>query len=253
MKSRVLLITGAGGKVGLLLVSHFLSAGDTVIATCRTAASLKTIRSKYSDYGDSFVAIQSDLMVTDSAKVLHEKLSRMALFPDCIINNARSQNFLKIEKNGEITRENFANEYILDVIVPYELVSVFAGCSSNTLRRVVNIGSQYGLVAANPSLYDDPVQQSPINYSVAKAGVVHLTKELGVRLAGKGIQVNCVAYGGVEGRVGTSFKQRYGELCPQGRMLSEGEIAGPVDMLLSEKCSGMTGHTVVVDGGWSVL
>jgi NAD(P)-dependent dehydrogenase (short-subunit alcohol dehydrogenase family) len=123
---------------------------------------------------------------------------------------------------------------------------------NSQIRRVVNIGSQYGTVAVNPHLYIDPVKQSPLHYGVAKAALAHLTKELAVRLAGKNIQVNCVAFGGVEGRVDDAFKERYAKLCPMGRMLRDDEVVGPVDMLLSDKCSGITGHVLAVDGGWGI-
>ena len=128
---------------------------------------------------------------------------------------------------------------------------VLAHQQNGRLRRVVNIGSQYGTVAANTRLYDDPVTQSPPHYSVAKAALAHLTKELAVRLAPDEIQVNCIAFGGVEGRSDEEFRKRYASLCPQGRMLSEDEVARPVDLLLSGGFSAMTGHVLAVDGGWT--
>jgi hypothetical protein len=101
-------------------------------------------------------------------------------------------------------------------------------------------------------LYSDAVNQSPLHYGVAKAALQQLTRELAVRLANRDIQVNCVAFGGVEGRVDDAFKQRYAQLCPMGRMLREEEVVTPVDMLLSDGCSGVTGHTLAVDGGWGI-
>ena len=50
-----------------------------------------------------------------------------------------------------------------------------------------------------------------------------------MRLAIKNIRVNCVAFGGVEGRVDESFKRRYADLCPMQRMLKESELAAPVN------------------------
>ncbi len=81
---------------------------------------------------------------------------------------------------------------------------------------------------------------------------MHLTKELAVRLASKEVQVNCIAFGGVEGRVDDAFKERYAKLCPLGRMLRDDEIVGPVDMLLSDKCTGFSVHVIAVDGGMSI-
>lgn len=252
MNPRTILITGGSGKFGRSLVSHFLIAGDRVITTCRTDGSLEKLKAEHAHYGERFMGVRTDLTETDAAKALQQQLDTQGVQPDCLVNNARSLSFLKIEENGLVSRENFANEYLLDVIVPYELTMALVMQESSQLRRIVNIGSQYGTVAANPHLYTDPGKQSPLHYGVAKAALAHLTKELAVRLADKGIQVNCVAFGGVEGRVDEAFKQRYAQLCPMGRMLREDEVVGPVDMLLSDRCSGITGQTLAVDGGWSV-
>ncbi len=252
MNPRTILITGGSGKFGESLVSHFLSAGDCVIATCRTEESLERLKAEYARNGYKFLGIKADLTETDAVTDLRKQLDTQGIQPDCLVNNARSLASLKIEENGLVKRENFASEYLLDVIVPYELTMALVMQKNSRLCRVVNIGSMYGTVAANPHLYNDPVKQSPIHYGVAKAALTHLTKELAVRLSKHNIQVNCVAFGGVEGRVDEAFKQRYQQLCPMGRMLQVDEVVGPVEMLLSDKCSGVTGHTLAVDGGWSI-
>lgn len=251
MNPRTILLTGASGKFGKVLCRHFLAAGDTVIGTTRSQESLCRLRE---ELGDSvrFHGIIADLAAVHGSKQLCGELASRALAPDCLINNARSIDFLKTQDDGIVSRENFTNEYLLDVVVPYELTLTLAKQPGSRLQKVVNIGSQYGSVAANPSLYDDPEQQSPIHYSVAKAALVHLTKELAVRLAGLKIQVNCIAFGGVEGRADEAFRQRYGKLCPMGRMLKEEEVPGPVEMLLSWHSQGITGHTLMADGGWSL-
>jgi NAD(P)-dependent dehydrogenase (short-subunit alcohol dehydrogenase family) len=252
VKPRTILVTGGTGKFGHALVSHFLTAGDRVIATCRTDESLEKLSAEYPNAGNKLAGIKVDLTESGAITALIDQLNAQDLSPDCVVNNARSISFLKIDENGLVSRDNFANEYLLDVIVPYELTMALMMQKGSQLRRVVNIGSMYGTVAANPHLYIDPIQQSPLQYSVAKAALAHLTKELAVRLAGKHIQVNCVAFGGVEGRVDEAFKQRYAQLCPMGRMLRDDEVVGPVDMLLSDKCSGITGHILAVDGGWGI-
>lgn len=252
MNPRTILITGGSGKFGRTLVSHFLAAGDRIIATCRTAESLEKLLTEYSSHSDRFVGLKADFTQNNAISLLREQLDVRNIRPDCLVNNARSLDFLKIGKNGLVSRENFSNEYLLDVVVPYELIMALAQQQDSQLRRVLNIGSQYGTVAVNPRLYTDPAKQSPLHYGVAKAALAHLTKELAVRLAGNNIQVNCVAFGGVEGRVDEAFKQRYAQLCPMGRMLRDDEVVGPVDMLLSDKCSGVTGHILAVDGGWGI-
>jgi len=249
MARRNILITGATGKFGRALVAHFLSAGDQVIAVGRTEGKLAQLALDHAGTQD-FVAIRSDLAASGAAGVLAGELATRGLHPDCLVNAARSIQSLRTGPDGQVAREDFAAELLLDVIVPYELTMSLANAANSRLRRVVNIGSQYGTVAANPHLYTSAAS-SPLHYSVAKAAVAHLSREMAVRLAPRGILVNCVAFGGVEGRVDDEFRKRYAHLCPLGRMLREDEIAGPVDMLLSDASSAITGHVLAVDGGWS--
>jgi len=250
MRTRTILLTGASGKFGKLLTHHFLAMGDVVIGTARSRESLERLINGLPNNCNKFIGILVNLAANDGIEKLCVDLTERKLYPDCLINNARSIENLKVQDNGIVNRENFINEYLIDVNVPYELTMTLVKQTGSQLKKVLNIGSQYGIVAANLSLYENPEQQSPIHYSVAKAALVHLTKELAVRLINQGVQVNCIAFGGVEGRVDESFKQRYSTLCPSGRMLKEDEVVGPVELLLSDLSLGITGQTLISDGGW---
>ncbi len=252
MKPRTIVITGGSGKLGRAIVEHFLSRGDCVITTCRTDASRDRLTAELGHHGKRFAVIRCDLTEPQAAGALTEEMALRGERPHCLINNARSLDFLAMGADGVVSRDHFASEFLLDVIAPYELTMALALHEESALRKVINVGSVYGVVAATPSLYEDPNTQSPVHYSVAKAALIHLTKELAVRLSGRHIQVNCVAFSGVEGRVDETFKARYARLCPMGRMLTTQEVVGPIDMLASEQSSGVTGHTFVVDGGWSI-
>jgi len=252
MNSRVILITGGSGKFGRSLLEHFLNKGDVVAFTASSESSISSVYDEFSNKREQLFGFQQDFTSENFSSTLVNQLAEKGLFPEGLVNNARSLDFLKIESDGLVSRNNFINEYLVDVVAPYELTMAFACASESQLSHVVNIGSQYGSVAANPALYDDHAQQSPIHYGVAKAALAHLTKELAVRLADQEIQVNCVAFGGVEGRVDEQFKARYQKLAPLGRMLRDDEVAGPVDYLLSGMSSGMTGQVMAVDGGWGV-
>lgn len=101
-------------------------------------------------------------------------------------------------------------------------------------------------------IYNNLEIETPINYRVAKAGLIHLTKNLSVQLARKGIKVNSISYGGIEGRVKNEFKKRYAKICPIGRMLKLDEVAGAVEFLVTDMSLGMTGHNLIVYGGWTI-
>ena len=244
-----ILITGGSGKIGKCLVKHFLEQGWDVLFTSTSEAGIATVKNQFEStrlYG--FVA---DLLVQDMpvklVGAIHDSFGPV----QHLVNNARSLKSLAVGDDGVTARHHFQTEFLMDVIVPYELSMALFNKQGNELQSIVNIGSQYGVVAPNLGLYERP-QDSVVQYGVAKAALGHLTKELAVRMASRQVRVNCVAYGGVAGRVDESFKARYAALCPAGRMLDESEIAGPVDFLVRAGSSGVTGHTLVVDGGWSI-
>lgn len=249
---RTIVLTGATGLIGRVLVKHFVDSGDIVVAIGRSHCLLNALRAELNDKSNQIYGIDVDLCSENACDEIKNSLASANLYPDCLVNNARDASYLRLSDDGKVERSQFMGELLMDIIVPYELTMVLAQKADSRLKSVVNIGSQYGVVAPNLRLYSDPKKDSPLHYGVAKAGLVHLTKELAVRLADRGIRVNCVAFGGVEGRVEEAFKKRYSLLCPMGRMLNESDLAGPVDLLLSSSASAITGHTLVVDGGWSI-
>jgi NAD(P)-dependent dehydrogenase (short-subunit alcohol dehydrogenase family) len=248
--AKTILITGATGKVGRRLVKHFLEQGLTVVATSRSAEKLAALAAESAGLRGSLATVEADLPA-DVPGPLLECLNRRDLLPHALVNNARDLTNLKVGADGLPGREQWSAELVLGVAVPLELTMALAAAPGSRLGAVVNIASMYGVVAANPALYDHPAQQSPIHYGTIKAALLHLTKEMAVRLAPRGIRVNAVSFGGVEGRVSEEFKARYAKLCPLGRMLREDELASAVEFLVSAGASGMTGHNLVVDGGWS--
>lgn len=252
MAMRTILITGATGKLGRQMVSHFLAAGDRIVATGRTEDSIGELRRAHAGAGDRLLAVAVDFMDPAAIGSLLVRLEAVDWRPDGLVNNARSLAYLGTRDDGTTTREDFVGEFVVDVVAPYELTMAIALRPDSALRNVVNIGSQYGVVAGNSALYQGHRRYLPIQYSVAKAGLAHLTRELAVRLAGKGVRVNCVAFGGFEGRTDEGFRARYASLCPMGRMLRDDEVVGPVEFLLSDASSSMTGETISADGGWTL-
>lgn len=248
--TKSILITGGTGKVGFQLVKHFLSIGFNVITTSRNEANIIKLKDKLSA-SDKLYYLILDLEDQDSPEKIYNYCQAQKLDVNFVINNARNQSYLEIE-NEETTRNNWLGEYLLDVIVPYELAMQFSKDSYKSLHGIINISSMYGVVAPNPNLYKDFHKESPINYGVSKAAQIHLTKELAVRLSNKKVAVNSVSFGGIKGRVDNEFLDRYANLTPSGEMLEEEDVIGAVDFLVSNKSKHMTGHNIVVDGGWSI-
>ena len=239
-----ILITGGTGKIGSGLVEHFHSLGRTVVFTSRSDENIaKTIAGRERLHG-----IKVDFMRESAAEEVVVALDRLGLDVSALVNNARDLAALGVEDDGTVPDANWLAEYRIDVVLPYQLTRALA--KKGTLRQVVNVSSMYGMNSFNPHLYEGPFRP-PLQYACAKAALIHLTKCLAVQFAPQKIAVNCVTYGGVEGRVDEDFKKRYAALCPMERMMKDDETVGSVDFLLSEKAAYITGQNIVVDGGWS--
>lgn len=250
MTQATILITGGTGKFGKRYVEHFCKKGWDVVFTTTSSQRGRELSEAQEGVGRC-LDIECDLTQDGSVEYLNDILSSEGIRVNHLVNNARSLSHLKVGEDGVTNREDFVSEYLMDVVVPYELSMSLWKRQPDALTTITNISSQYGVVAANSNLYDEHAQQSPIQYSVAKAALNQMTRELAVRMASDAIRVNAVAYGGVEGRTDEAFKTRYSRMVPNGRMLSESEIPGPVDFLASEGSSAITGHVLMADGGWT--
>lgn len=253
MMCRRVLITGGTGKIGRALSFGFAKAGWEVIITSRSQERAEILVKEL----NAINARNNHGLVwegrIDSPEIeLINLLTEREIQPHCLINNVRDQANLNLGIDGRPPLSSWVNEFYLGVVVACELAMQLSATNNGFLENVINIASIYGIVAPNLSLYSEPVSQSAIHYGVCKAALIHLTKELAVRMTCKGIRVNAISYGGVEGRVDNGFLQRYKTLCPQERMLTEEDLAGPALFLSSPAATGITGHNLVVDGGWSI-
>lgn len=246
------LITGGTGKIGYKLTEGLAGLGYNVIFTSRSEAKITDVEERLGALEGKVKGILLDLESPGLINEMDNQLEQFNMRPAALINNARNISFLKPDEKGYMPFENWIGEFNMAVTVPYLLSMHLAEQFNTPFYKIINIASMYGVVAPNLKLYDQHAAQSPINYGTCKAAMIHLTKELAVRLAHKDIQVNAVSYGGVEGRVNEEFLNRYKQLVPQGRMLAEDELLAPISFLLSENCKPLTGHNLIYDGGWTI-
>jgi NAD(P)-dependent dehydrogenase (short-subunit alcohol dehydrogenase family) len=213
-----------------------------------TAASLE--HQLQSSYRETFIrGFALNLSSLDSINELITSIRADRRLPSVIVHCARSAATLAT-KNGIPAWSDWQLEYAIDVIGTYNLTIGLQVDLAEKGGSVILISSIYGMVAVNTTIYSDPEAVSPIHYSCAKAAQIQLMKELSVRLA-PSIRVNAVSYGGVEGRAPADFIERYSSQCPARRMLCGSDLSGAVVFLASDDAAGITGHNLVVDGGWT--
>jgi NAD(P)-dependent dehydrogenase (short-subunit alcohol dehydrogenase family) len=120
---------------------------------------------------------------------------------------------------------------------------------------MVLFSSMYGRVAPDPRIYLKPLEPNHIEYGIAKAGIEQMTRYLAVAWARDGIRVNGIAPGPFPNpkvqQNHPGFIDRLADKVPLGRVGRADEIVGAAVFLASNAASYVTGHTLVVDGGWT--
>ena len=115
---------------------------------------------------------------------------------------------------------------------------------------VILFSSIYGFVAPQMDLYAGTDMVNPAGYGASKGGLLQLTRYLATVLAPR-IRVNAISPGGVWRNQPEAFHECYVSRTPLGRMATEEDVKGAVAYLASDLSAYVTGHNLVVDGGWT--
>ena len=115
---------------------------------------------------------------------------------------------------------------------------------------VILFSSIYGLVGPQMDLYAGTAMANPAGYGASKGGLLQLVRYLATVLAPR-IRVNAISPGGVWRNQPEAFHECYVSRTPLGRMATEEDLKGAVAYLASDLSAYVTGHNLVVDGGWT--
>ena len=116
---------------------------------------------------------------------------------------------------------------------------------------IINFASTYGVVAPDFSIYEETTMTMPVAYSAIKSGIIAFSKYMSSYHAKNNIRVNCISPGGVFDKQTDSFVKKYIAKTPLGRMATPEDMVGAVVYLASDASSYVTGHNLIVDGGWT--
>ena len=119
------------------------------------------------------------------------------------------------------------------------------------MQNIINISSIYGVYAPDWNLYSGTLMSNPAGYSVSKGGLLQLTRWLATTIA-PNVRVNAISPGGIFRNQPESFIKSYEGKTPLGRMATEDDFRGAVAYLASDLSKYVTGHNLLVDGGWGV-
>ena len=118
---------------------------------------------------------------------------------------------------------------------------------------IVNIASIYGVVGNDMTIYEGTEITPPAQYAAIKGGLISFTRYLASYYGQKSIRINCISPGGIFDNQNPIFVEKYCNKVPLKRMGNPDDISFPVSFLLSDDSKYITGHNLVVDGGWTII
>ena len=122
-----------------------------------------------------------------------------------------------------------------------------------TAGSVINFGSIYGVQANDFTIYEGTEIVSPMAYAMIKGGIVNVTRYLASYFGKFNIRLNTICPGGIFDGQNKNFVHNYERKVPLKRMGTPAEIASVVIFLASDASSYITGSTILVDGGWTIV
>lgn len=244
LKGKKALVTGASRGIGKTIAVELASHGADVTVNYLTSVTdaNETVR-RIEEHGASGWAVRGDVTVEADAQRLVQDTATLMGGIDILVNNTGEFFF------GSITQTSAAD---FDRVLKSNLSSVFYMCKavlaemSDSGGSIVNIGlSPVDRVrgAANVGCY-----------SIAKAGVLILTRTLAAEVAKAGIRVNFVSPGLIDnGHLPAAQAEWMQRRVPFGRLGTSTEVAAAVVFLVSPAASYISGSGIEVSGAWDWL
>lgn len=243
LQGRTALITGGSRGIGRMIAEGFLAQGARVYISARKAQACDQTAQELSKVGHC-ISLPCDVSTLAGCEQLAQAYRRHETALDILVNNAGAawgEDFDAFPEKG------WDKVLDLNLKTPFFLTKSLSGqlraAAKARVGKVINIASIDG-IGLNP--------QENYSYVASKAGVIHLTRSMALRLAKDNIAVSAIAPGAFASEMNRNARDNGEELSrhiPAGRIGAVEDMAGAAIFLASRAGDYVIGSTLVVDGG----
>lgn len=254
LQGKIAVVTGGAGLIGKELSRGLAEAGAiTILAEVNKDKGKKVaneLKKKKLNVIFRHLDITKEESVSSLINFIDKKYGRI----DIWVNNAypRTSDWgLKFEDIPFSSWKKNIDMHLSGYFICCQKVTEYM--KRKRLGVIINLASIYGIVGPDFSVYKDTKMTMPTAYSVIKGGIIAFTKYLASYYGKYNIRVNCISPGGVYDKQPNLFVRRYIQKTPLKRMANKEDMVGAVLYLASDAGKYITGHNLVVDGGWSII
>lgn len=243
LQGRVALVTGGSRGIGRMIAAGFLRQGAKVYISARKAEACDATAAELSAFG-TCVSLPIDVSTLEGCHALARAIAEREGALDILVNNAGAAWGEPFETFPE---KGWDKVMDLNVKTPFFLTQALHGllkkAAANRPAKVINIASIDG-ISVNP--------WETYSYAASKAGLIHLTRRMALRLAQDNIVVSGIAPGPFASDMNKQARDHGAEVAqhvPAGRIGTEEDMAGAAIFLAARSGDYVLGETLVVDGG----
>jgi NAD(P)-dependent dehydrogenase (short-subunit alcohol dehydrogenase family) len=247
LEGRVALVTGGSRGIGKMIAKGFIAQGARVYISSRKADACEQAAKELSADGGFCVALPIDVSTLEGVNELAAALTAREPKLDILVNNAGAA---WGEQFDAFPEKGWDKVVDLNLKTPFFLTQALAGAlraaaTADKPAKVINIVSVDGLSVSTQETY---------SYQASKAGLIHMTKRMALRLIQDHIVVSAIAPGAFPSSMNRAARDQGDELAkliPAKRIGTEEDMAGAAIYLASRAGDYVVGSTLIVDGGVS--
>lgn len=268
LTGKVAVVVGGNGYLGVEFCSALLQFNSTVYSLDINSTLSNEVQALLQKYPDKFFVESLNASFKDELIDLKERIIRKESRVDILINSTTAKGsdfYLPFDK---VSLEGWEIGLHGNLTVPFLTIQTFINqMVTQKYGSIINISSIYGLVGNDQRIYegsnlhevytkDSPDIKQIFShgvYNAAKGGLNALTRYLAAYYGKYNIRVNTITPGGIYYESeNETFVNKYGDKVPLGRKAMRNEVNGALIFLASDASSYVTGHNLVVDGGYTI-
>tara|TARA_Y100001968_G_scaffold240531_1_gene224084 strand:+ start:277 stop:1035 length:759 start_codon:yes stop_codon:yes gene_type:complete len=251
LDNKVILITGAAGRLGKSLAKNIIQNKGRVVLLDVNSKGLQDFVSELPQDKVLSYPIDASNKFDLNSKIIDaiNKFSKI----DAAVHSAypRSDQWGTHfeDLSLEFLSEDLSSQLGGAIIFSQSILKYFL---KQGYGNLIHISSIQGIASPKFDHYKGTNMISPIEYSAIKSGIISITRYLAKYYKDKNIRVNCISPGGIIDKQPESFLNKYRKECNIKGMLDPDDISDTVIFLISDKSTYINGQNIIIDDGWSL-
>lgn len=244
LKNKIAIVTGSRRGIGRSITLELAKEGAKVVVSDIDLKECQNVCDEIKKIGSDAIAVKCDVSKKRDVDAMVKKTIQKFKRIDILVNNA---GVVLMKPFVQMTEKDW--DFVLDI----NLKGVFL-CTNAVAKQMVK--QKGGKIISIASIAGEVGFMNTSAYCASKAGIINLTRELAMELSPHNINVNVVAPGVIATKMTEDMlkdkktKEVLLANTPLGRVGNPEEIGKAVIFLASNDSNFITGHTLVVDGGW---